>query len=136
MVLYIFRAREDDLDRSKPCKKLSVFVWLTVCHSVLEQNLVNLKNYSRFSQNLVSCVFWAREDDLDSSQLCKKNWIVCLSFREHNSRKSRETFKRFFTIILLPIFPAREDDLDTKHLIKFSLLFIFNLNVMFENLQP
>ena len=42
LVLYVFRAREDNLDRSQPCKKLGC---LSVILSV-NTTLVNIKNRS------------------------------------------------------------------------------------------
>ena len=75
LVLYIFQAREDDLNRSQPCKKSGR---LSVCHSVLEhKSRISQESLKRFSQNLVICVFQAREDDLDKSQHFKKSG--CLS---------------------------------------------------------
>ena len=50
---------------------------------------------------------------------------VCLSVREHNSRKSRESLKRFSQNFVLHIFRAREDDLDRSELCKKMGLCVF-----------
>ena len=79
MVLYAFRAQEDDIDRSEPCKKPGS---LSVCNSVLEHKTRKSREpFKRFSQNLVLCIFQAQEDDLDKSQLSKESGClsVCMS---------------------------------------------------------
>ena len=70
--LYVFPAREDDQDRSQPCKN-----WV-VCLSVRGHNSRKSRELlKRFSQNFVLHTFQAREDDLDRFQLCKQ--LGCLS---------------------------------------------------------
>ena len=74
LVLHIFRAREDDLDRIESCKK----ILLSVCHSIHEKTSGKSREpLNQFSENLVLYVFRAREDDQDMSQTCKKS--DCLS---------------------------------------------------------
>ena len=65
-------------------------------------------------------MYWAREDDLDRGQPCKKSGClsICHSVLEHKSRKSRELLRRFSQNLVIYIFRARKDDLDSLNLIK------------------
>ena len=76
MVLRTFRAREDYLARSQPCKKWD-------CLSVRENNSRKSRGpFNRISINMILHVFRIRKDDLDRSEK-----FGCLSVRHHNPRK-------------------------------------------------
>ena len=88
MVLYIFRARKDDLDRSQPCKNRG-------CLSVCEHNSHKSQGpFLRFSENMVLHVFRIEKDDLGRSQPCKKfGCRSTCSFFYRNAQKNSFTLQ-------------------------------------------
>ena len=81
----MFRAHEDDLDRSQTWKNLGC---LSVILS-LNTNLLNLENHSNDFHSILYYMHFKHEKTTKIGPNIVKSWIACLSVREHKFCKYR-----------------------------------------------
>ena len=84
MVLHVFRVREDDLDRSQPCKKLGSL-------SLREHNSLKQASISKKFEYILKYVYCLNPIEIGDRSICsfflqERSKVFTLQYRDNNDK--------------------------------------------------